>query len=294
MTGTNREYKDRLFSFLFGREENKAWTLSLYNAINGTDYDDPDLITITTIREALYMGMHNDVSFLLAEMMSLYEQQSSFNPNMPLRFLQYTANIYEKYVLEHKRNKYGETLIPLPVPRLVVFYNGRREEPDEQYLYLRDAFPPPLREESDIQVRVRMVNINRGRSETLMQRCRPLYEYAWLVDRIRDTEPQAGLAQAIDSAVEDMPSDFEIRTYVLTHRREVKTMLLTEYDEALQMQLFKEEGRVEGRAEGRAEGVELLGRLMTRLLAQGRSSEAARAASDPEYREKLFAEYGLA
>ena len=34
----NREHKDRLFSFLFGSETNKEWTLSLYNAVNETCY----------------------------------------------------------------------------------------------------------------------------------------------------------------------------------------------------------------------------------------------------------------
>lgn len=58
------EYKDRLFNFLFGSEENKAWTLSLYNAVNGSNYTDPSMITITTIKEVMYLGMHNDVSFL--------------------------------------------------------------------------------------------------------------------------------------------------------------------------------------------------------------------------------------
>lgn len=58
----NREYKDRLFKYIFGREENKAWALSLYNAINGTNYTDENSIELTTIDDALYMGMKNDVS----------------------------------------------------------------------------------------------------------------------------------------------------------------------------------------------------------------------------------------
>ena len=93
MAAARDEYRDRLFNFLFGNSEHKEWTLSLYNAVNGTSYTDPEQITITTIRQVLYMGMHNDVSFMIVGEMNLYEQQSSFNPNIPLRMLQYGASV---------------------------------------------------------------------------------------------------------------------------------------------------------------------------------------------------------
>ena len=98
MSAGSPEYKDRLFSFVFGNEAHKEWTLSLYNAINDTHYDNPDDISIETIRQVLYMGMHNDVAFLISDEINLYEQQSTPNPNMPLRLLQYTANIYERLI----------------------------------------------------------------------------------------------------------------------------------------------------------------------------------------------------
>lgn len=129
MIEDNRRYKDRLFNFLFGTEEHREWTLDLYNAVNQTDYKDSSAIEITTIREVMYLGMHNDVSFLIFGDMNLYEQQSTFNPNMPLRFLQYVGNLYEKYVKQRKVNKYGSKLLSLPVPRLIVFYNGKMDQP---------------------------------------------------------------------------------------------------------------------------------------------------------------------
>ena len=94
MAEINRENKDRLFRFIFGREENKAWTLSLYNAINGTNYDDPNEIMVTTIEDALYMSMKNDLSILVRNFMNFYEQQSTYNPNEPLRFLIYAGMIF--------------------------------------------------------------------------------------------------------------------------------------------------------------------------------------------------------
>ncbi|MBQ3423726.1 MAG: hypothetical protein IJH38_00810 [Clostridia bacterium] len=287
MPEIRRAYRDRLFSFIFGSEEHREWTLSLYNAVNGTHYDDPSAVEITTIREALYLGMHNDVSFLIANLMNLYEQQSTFNPNMPLRMLQYTGNIYEKYVTVNRRNKYGKTLVQLPVPKLVVFYNGKDEMPDEQVLELSDAFAPAQRDASDIRVRVRMINVNRGRSPELQSACRPLMEYAWIVDKVHELEEGRELSEAIDLAIEAIPGHFATKIYLEAHRLEVKTMLLTEYDEVRQMELFKEEGREEGRQEGKAEERSLISRILGQLLAAGKIEEARRATEDPEYMEQL-------
>ena len=166
MAVIQREYKDRLFQFIFGREENKAWTLSLYNAVNGTAYTNPNLVQINTIKEVLYLGMHNDTSFLLTDDMNLYEQQSSYNPNMPLRMMQYAGNLYEKYIKENGLNKYGSELLKLPVPRLIVFYNGVKDTADETMLRLSDSFPEGPR--PDIEVSVRMININHEQNKDLL------------------------------------------------------------------------------------------------------------------------------
>ena len=121
----NREHKDRLFKFIFGNPENKAWTLSLYNAINGSSYDNPDDIKFTTIEDVVYMKMKNDVSFLVSGEMNFYEQQSTFNPNMPMRFFIYAGMVYAKYV-ENSRNyhRYSSELQKAPTPKCICFYNG--------------------------------------------------------------------------------------------------------------------------------------------------------------------------
>ena len=255
MATDNVQYKDRLFNFLFGSEENKEWTLSLYNAVNGSHYTDSSMIKITTIREVMYLGMHNDVSFLISNEMNLYEQQSTYNPNMPVRLLQYAGNLYEKYFKENSLNKYGGRLLQLPVPKLVVFYNGKKEQPDEMILKLSDSFPEGS--DADIEVKVRMLNVNVGRNRLLLEACKPLGEYSWLVDEIRrnnTTNDEDGMSSAVDRAITDMPDSFVIKSFLELHRTEVKGMLLTEYNEAEAMELFREEGRAEGRAEGLAEG----------------------------------------
>ena len=310
MPAGRKDYRDRLFNFIFGNEAHPEWTLSLYNAVNHTNYTDPSLIELTTIRETLYLGMHNDVSFLIASLMNLYEQQSSYNPNMPVRLLQYAGNMYERYIVGHRKNKYGRTLIQLPVPKLVVFYNGPDERPEAEDLNLSDAFPPELRAASDIQVRVRMLNVNLGKSASLLETCKPLAEYAWIVDAIRKNEralkgkvdDSTLLETAIDRAIDAIPDDFIIKQYLETHRAEVKGMLLTEYNEAQAMELFREEGRaegrvegrVEGRAEGRVEGEDRLARLMKLLFGQRRFEDAQRAATDAAFRDQLYREFQIA
>ena len=179
--------------------------------------------------------------------MNLYEQQSSYNPNMPLRLLQYTGNLYEKYAKQHKLNKYGSALLMLPIPKLVVFYNGNTDQPDEQILRLSDSFPKGA--DSDIEFKVRMLNVNSGRNQRLLEICKPLGEYSWLVEEIRKnnkTKDEEGAGSAIDLAISAMPDRFVIKPFLVAHKAEVKGMLLTEYNEAEQMELFKEDGRREG------------------------------------------------
>lgn len=247
MATVQREYKDRLFNFIFGSEENKAWTLSLYNAINGTDYTDPSKVQINTIKEVLYLGMHNDTSFLLTDDMNLYEQQSSYNPNMPLRMMQYAGNLYEKYIKENGLNKYGSELLQLPVPKLIVFYNGETEAEDETILRLSDSFPEGSK--PDIEVNVRMLNINHGRNQKLLDACEPLKEYSWLMQEIRKNRKTMEIEDAVDKAMADMPEDYVIRPFLDAHKVEVSGMLLTEYNEAETMELFRQEGVDKNRIE---------------------------------------------
>ena len=256
MAVDNVKYKDRLFNFLFGSEENKAWTLSLYNAVNNSNYTDPSAIEITTIKEIMYMGMHNDTSFLISDEMNLYEQQSTYNPNMPVRLMQYAGNLYEKYIKQTRQNKFGKTLMHLPAPRLVVFYNGTDEQPEEKILKLSDSFPDGTT--SDIEVKVRMINVNQGKNQELMDACKPLSEYTWLIAEVRknnETRDEEGASSAIDRAITEMPDDYVIKPFLEAHRAEVKGMLLEEYNAAETLELTREEGRADGRREERLESI---------------------------------------
>ena len=289
MPTINTDHKDRLFGFLFGNEANKEWTLSLYNAVNGTHYTDPEKIQITTIEDTIYMGMKNDLSFLLFYVMNLYEQQSTFNPNMPVRQLMYAAKLYDKYIQINKLNLYGKKLIKLPIPKLVVFYNGK-ERREDTVLKLSDAFEvcsPPI--EPDIEVKARMININYGKNKKLMESCKPLAEYAWLVEEIRNNSKHMDIETAVDQAIETMPENYLIKSILIGNKAEVKDMCITEYNEAETMQMFREEGR----EEGLEQGADQLGKLISLLISHGRTDDVQKAATDKETRAALYKEFNI-
>ena len=197
--------------------------------------------------------MHNDISFLLAGDINLYEQQSTVSPNIPLRMLEYLGNLYERYIQENELNKYGRTLIRLPVPRLIVFYNGSDSLPEEATLRLSDSFTDIS--DADVEVRVHMLNINAGKNKRLKEACEPLLEYCWLVDAIRERRKVLNLSDAIDASLREMPDSFTIKPFLIAHQAEVTGMLETEYDEKKTMELFRKEGWTEGHTEGRQEGL---------------------------------------
>ena len=224
----NNEHKDRLFKFLFGNPENRLWTLNLYNAINNSKYDDPENIQFNTIEEAVYLGMKNDVSFIVMSELNLWEHQSTYNPNMPMRFFIYAAKLYEKYIASSEYYPYSSTIQPAPKPKCIFFYNGTTSQPERKELRLSEAFGS----EADIEVKVTMLNINYGMNSELMKACKPLEEYSWLVDTVRHYQTiKKDIEQAVDVAISEMPDDFIIKKFLIANKAEVKGMFLTEWDQ---------------------------------------------------------------
>lgn len=239
----NRQYKDRLFKKIFEEKEN---ALSLYNAVNGTDYSNVDDLEIYTIEDAIYMGMKNDVSFLFNDEINLYEQQSTVNPNMPVRDLIYLAKQYDRYIDSNDIWLYGSRLKKLPAPRCVVFYNGDTDKPEVETMDLADAFGEKG-ELSSLNLKVTVYNINYPRNMELLQKCRALHDYSVFVDMVkRGRRDGLSLEQAVDSAVDKAATDKLLGGYFANRRAEVRDMILTEYDEKRVMKDFYEEGREEG------------------------------------------------
>ena len=238
----NRTYKDRLFIRIF---EHKEDLLSLYNAVNGSDYQNPDELEITTLDNAIYMRMKNDISFLIDGYMSLYEHQSTFNPNMPLRDCLYMLQIYQNYIDSQELDLYSSVLLKIPTPRLVVFYNGQEKMRNEEMCILRlsDSYERPEKEPA-LECRVQVINVNYGKNRDMMEKCPKLYEYSYLVAKIRENQASGKtLEGAISAALEDCLAQGYLTELLTTYRREVTGMLLYEYDERKHLKNTYEEGR---------------------------------------------------
>ena len=250
----NRKHKDTVFRMLYS---DKRAILELYNALNGTDYQNPDDLTVTTLENAVYMTMKNDVSFLLDERMTLYEHQSTWNPNMPLRDLLYIARLMEKSV--NKRSLYQSELIRIPTPRFVVFYNGKEKKPEDTTIKLSDAFLQKEKE-PELELKVRYLNINRGCNPELMERCRTLREYSEFVARIRKyAVGETAIGEAVDRAVTECIEEGILADFLSGQRAEVIAMSIFEYNEEEETRKLREGeqeiGERRGKVEGKAESV---------------------------------------
>ncbi|MBO4424137.1 MAG: hypothetical protein J5768_01350 [Spirochaetales bacterium] len=290
----NKEHKDRLFKYIFGRAEKKEWLLSLYNAVNHSHHDNPDDITITTIEDVIYISMKNDLSFLIGNTMSFYEHQSTFNPNIPLRMMLYAGRVYSKYVKDRKNRISLYSSIPqkVPVPKLICFYNGLRDIGENMVLRMSEVMPGW--DISDLDAKVLMLNINWGRNKELMDSCKPLSEYSIFTATVRQLYSETGDRDyAVEAAVRNLPEDSEIRALLEANMAEVKEMCLTEYDEEKEKEILKEQYLEEGRAEGVAMGTNRMGKLMTKLFEQNRIEDAKKASSDSAFRDELFKELSI-
>ena len=254
-TEINREHKDRLFRLLFGGSYSRQNLLDLYNALNDTNYNDLEELQVTTIEDVIYMGMKNDVSILLHSRMALYEHQSTYNPNMPVRGFLYAAKLYEKYIESNELNIYGSTQVELPVPQYVVFYNGSGQHEDEEILRLSDAFE--RKEDGEgYEWTARMLNINYGKNKKLMERCKALRDYSIFTDKVKKyLKQEMNTKQAINRAVEECIKEDVMSEFLIARRAEVVDVCITEYNEERVMSSIREEGIREGIREGEKKAI---------------------------------------
>lgn len=246
----NRMYKSRIFAMLFS-DRNEL--LKLYNAINGTSYDDPDLLQVNTLENAVYMSMQNDVSFIIDMRLNLYEHQSTYSPNLPVRYLLYVADVYSDYTKD--MNLYGTKAVKLPTPRFVIFYNGQAEQPDRKELKLSELFSIPDADPS-LELKAVMLNINKGHNRKLMETCRTLQDYAEYTFRVREYAAEMPLDLAVEQAITECISEGILADFLRKNRAEAKKVSIYEYDEERHMRQTREEGMEEGYANGFSQGIE--------------------------------------
>ena len=220
----NRNYKDTVFRMLFSDRKN---LLSLYNAISGAHYDNPEMLEIVTLENAIYMGMKNDLAFIIDTDLFLYEHQSTYNPSMPLRDLFYISSEYQKLV--DKKSLYSSILQKIPAPQFIVFYNGTEKRKDSWVNHLSEAFEN-LPGNPKLELEVLTININEGHNEELMEHCQTLKEYAKYVNCVRKYARELELNEAVKLAVDECIRNNILSEFLRANKSEVISMSIFEYD----------------------------------------------------------------
>ena len=248
----NRRYKDSVFVDLFGEDKNaKSNFLSLYNALHGTNFDTSTELEQLSLEQVMYMAFRNDVAYLIdGKIIALTEHQSTINANMPLRFLQYAARLYER--IQNPRDRYLKYLKKIPTPEFYVFYNGEEDYPEKSTLRLSDAFMT-LPEKPALELVVSVTNINYNKGSKILHTCKLLKEYTLFVEAVRrhtKLDSENGFKNAIKECIQN---DI-LREYLQRKSREVMNMLIAEYDYDIDIAVQRKEEREIALQEGIAQG----------------------------------------
>ena len=267
---TRRNYKDSVFVDLFAHDITaKENFISLYNALHGTNLDaETTEIQPVMIEKVLYMKYYNDVAMLVdGKIVVMIEHQSTINENMPFRFLEYIARIYEK--ITNPKEKFERKLMKLPVPEFYVFYNGKEDFPSESEMKLSDAFiklDENLDYNSDLkkhiekhnfplEISVKVININVGKENPVLNRCEALKEYSEFMEQVR-FNVENKIPEALTVAIKQSIKQGFLSDYLSRKSTEVENMLLTEYDYDTDIAVQRQEAYEDGMEQGISQGIQ--------------------------------------
>ena len=224
---TNTNVKDSVFRRLFSDKER---LLSLYNALNGSSYDDPEELEIISLENAVYLNVRNDLAFLFIHHLMLYEHQATWCVNIPLRGLFYFSSMLSK--IRWNKSIYSKMLIKLPTPKFVVFYNGTDEDIQEKVeLKLSDAYE--IKDENPaLELKAQVYNVNYGKNKELMEACRDLREYSLFVDKTREfvKKNDGNVDDGIKKAVDWCIANNILREFLQKERSEIIMLSIFEYN----------------------------------------------------------------
>ena len=279
----NRNYKDSTFKLFFN---DKKALLDLYNAINETHYTNPDDLIINTLDNAIFLGMVNDLSFIIDTTLNIYEHQSTKCPNMPLRTLFYAGKLYAQIVDENKL--YSSRVHKIPEPHFVVFYNGTDELPERCTYKLSDMYIN-VSEDPDLEIKVHVININLGKNKDLIENCEKLYGYSVFVSKIREYSATVSTTKAVTQAIDYCISHNILRDFFLKERKAITLVSLYEYDRAGHMALVKEEAFEDGVEDGKSQ----MQKLFDILASENRIDDIQRACRDTGFLNDLLRKYNI-
>ena len=214
--------------------------------------DDPQKLEIVTLENAIYMGMKNDLAFIIDTDLFLYEHQSTYNPNMPLRDLFYISSEYQKLV--DKKSLYSSVLQKIPAPQFIVFYNGTEKEKDSWVNHLSEAFQN-LSGNPKLELEVLTININEGHNPELMEQCQTLKEYAQYVNCVRRYAKKFELADAVEQAVDECIHKNILSEFLRKNKAEVIAMSIFEYDKEEEERKLRKAEYEAGVAAGMKDGM---------------------------------------
>ena len=235
---------DSLFIAVFGKdsERSKRWRLELYNALNNTNYKDPNALKLNTLENVLFIKMHNDVSFMIDSQITLYEHQRTTNQNMPLRGFFYFAQLYHKYLIDAEEQLTTSKMIKIPNPNYIVFYNGDTNRDEDYEMRLSDAFM--IEDKSGkFEWTARVLNINKDYNLSLQNKCKSLYDYIQFTSRINENKEKGMTNEAaIDEAIDWASEQNLLEGFIKEQKAEVKMTLLTEFNEEASIRGWRKEG----------------------------------------------------
>ena len=277
MTG-NREYKSDVFSMLLEDKEN---ALLLYNALNDSDYTNPDDVEICTLEKGISLTVRNDASFVIDSSLNIYEHQSTVCPNMPLRSLIYVANHLEKRIKQQRLNLFGHTLVKIPTPKFIVFYNGKENQPERYEYKLSDCFEKET-DNPQLELKCIVYNINKGNNAELLNRCVFLKDYMIFIDYVRYyyDEKNLSLGDSIEYAINRCIDENVLKDFLINRREEVAKVTNLDFTFERQIELEREEAENKGLLRGREEGMSL-GRKAG--LLEGKEAEIFKSVQDGDY-----------
>ena len=255
---TNRNYKDSVFVDLFAHDiKAKENFISLYNALHGTNLDaETTEVQPVMLERVLYMKYYNDIAMLIdGKIVILIEHQSTINKNMPFRFLEYIARIYEK--ITTKDEKFGRKLVKLPVPEFYVFYNGKDDYPTESIMKLSDAFmelDDKLRNQLEnsnypLEISVKVININVDKENPILKRCEALKQYSEFIEQVR-FNIENDVPEPLTNAIKQSIKNGFLSDYLNRKSTEVQNMLLAEYDYDTDIAVQRRESFEDGLSQG--------------------------------------------
>lgn len=238
---SNTEIKSSAFTAYFSEPENAA---QLFTALEGQEVS-PEDITYTTLEGVLFVARKNDMAFTVKnKVLVISEHQSTINYNMPLRSIIYYGRTMEQLI--PKRYLYREKRIPIPTPEFYVFYNGDAPFPAEDVMRLSDAYLEKM-DTPMLELKVKVININLPVNHKLLKKCRPLYEYSWFIQKIKDYMTiEKNLDKALTRTIEDCEREGIMVDFVRKHGSEAVNMLFTQWNMEDALEVRYEEGLEDG------------------------------------------------